>query len=118
MGDCGWEPRDLAVTLGSSQESRTTGDAATCGEPGVRLKPEKNKPSGPYVFFFSPLTLSLFATPTIQWCVGGCREGGWWVAGLRCSLTYRLLLMFVAFRITGSLSACVMQSLRPPRGRM
>lgn len=61
MGDCGWEPRDLAVTLGSSQESRTTGDAATRGEPGVRLKPEKNKPSGPYVFFPPSLSPSLHA---------------------------------------------------------
>lgn len=73
MGDSGWEPRDLAVTLGSSQESRTTGDAATCGEPGVRLKPEKNKPSGPYVF--SPLTLSLFAHPPSSGVWVGVRKG-------------------------------------------
>lgn len=78
MGDCGWEPRDLAVTLGSSQESRTTGDAATCGEPGVRLKPEKNKPSGPYVFFFPPLLfLSLQRPPSSGVWVGvGKGDGG------------------------------------------
>lgn len=76
MGDCGWEPRDLAVTFGSSQESRATGDTATCGEPGVRLKPEKNKPSGPYVFFFPPsLSLSLFARPPPSGVWVGVRKG-------------------------------------------